>query len=98
MVDVEEPSAVRVVGLAETVVVAVDAAAGETATVSRSAPVVVSPPAVAVSIEVPAAYNLADAPAVETPFVNVIVVAVPNVRAAPVLSVVVGSKAPSEAA
>jgi hypothetical protein len=45
--EVEEPSAVSVVGLAVTVVVVVAAAAGETSTVSRSAPVVVRAPAVA---------------------------------------------------
>ena len=64
--------------------------AGETATVSRSAPVVVTAASDATTCAVSARYRTTDAPLVETPFVNMIGVAVPKSIAAPVSSLPVG--------
>ena len=73
-------------------------AAGTTETARRSVPVVASEPAVAAICTVSALSSTIEPPAVETPFVNVRVVAVPKVRTTPSLSVTVGSLAPIEEA
>ncbi len=88
--EVVTPFAVIDPGEAEITESEAEAAAGDTVTVSRSAPVVVRPPWVTVRSADSAFVSRTEPPALATPFVNVIVVEVPNATGAPGLSVAVG--------
>jgi hypothetical protein len=98
MVEVATPFAVIEAGEAERTESDAEAAAGETLTARRSAPVVASPPCVTVRSADSAFVSRTEPPALETPFVNVIVVGVPNATTALVLSVAVGWFEPAGAA